>query len=235
MPSIQIPEPPIREQEFTARAWVRWFQELRRTLATQVTTAVDWIEINFTGSNITDLATRKHTDLQDLNTASYTHLSAANHTDLTDGGTTTLHSHDVAFKSPASITLNTGTGTGSVTDLQTMLDGNVYHIDEVVGVPGFDLEVNFTTVTRIRGVQTRFFYDGTATHDVHVEMRNYATSAWDVMTSVNGTPDYVTLMWWLPSAANYIDGSGNSIVRFYHVTSGNAAHNIDIDYVGLIV
>lgn len=96
MPSIQIPEPPIREQEFTARAWVRWFQELRRTLATQITTAVDWVEINFTGSNLTDLATRNHADLQNINTATYMHLSATNHTDLTDGGATTLHHHTSA-------------------------------------------------------------------------------------------------------------------------------------------
>lgn len=235
MPAIKIPEPPTREDNIQARTWVRWFQDLKRALATQITEAVDWIEINFAGSNLIDLVTRNHADLQNINTATYTHLTATNHTDLTDGGTTVLHSHDVAFKSPASITLNTGTGTGSVTDLQTMLDGNFYHIDEVTGVPGFDLEVNFTSVARIRGVQTRFFYDGTATHDVHVEMRNYTTSAWDVMTSVSGTPDYVTLMWWLPSAANYIDGSGNAKVRFYHVTSGDAAHNMDIDYVGLIV
>ncbi len=52
-----------------------------------------WASLDFTGSNLTDLATRNHADLQNINTATYTHLSATDHTDLTDGGTTSLHRH----------------------------------------------------------------------------------------------------------------------------------------------
>ena len=52
-----------------------------------------WSQIDFTGSNLTDLATRNHADLQNINTASYTHLTATNHTDLTDAGDSTLHYH----------------------------------------------------------------------------------------------------------------------------------------------
>lgn len=42
---------------------------------------------------MTDLLTRNHADLQNINTASYTHLTATNHTDLTDAGDSTLHYH----------------------------------------------------------------------------------------------------------------------------------------------
>jgi hypothetical protein len=52
-----------------------------------------WSQLDFTGSNLTDIATRNHADLQNINTASYTHLTSANHTDLTDGGDSTLHYH----------------------------------------------------------------------------------------------------------------------------------------------
>lgn len=52
-----------------------------------------WSTLDFTGSNLTDLATRNHADLQNINTASYTHLSSTNATDLTDGGDSTLHYH----------------------------------------------------------------------------------------------------------------------------------------------
>jgi microcystin-dependent protein len=52
-----------------------------------------WASLDFTGSNLTDIATRDHADLQNLNTASYSHLTATQLTDLTDGGVTTLHSH----------------------------------------------------------------------------------------------------------------------------------------------
>ena len=52
-----------------------------------------WDTISFTDSNLTDIATRNHADLQNINTATYTHLSATNHTDLTDAGDSTLHYH----------------------------------------------------------------------------------------------------------------------------------------------
>jgi hypothetical protein len=93
MPNIKLPEPPTREPEISSRLWVRWFQELKRLLVTQITQAVDWAEINLTSADIADIPVRKHTDLQDLNTATYTHLSSTNATDLTDGGDTTLHFH----------------------------------------------------------------------------------------------------------------------------------------------
>lgn len=53
-----------------------------------------WAYVSKVGSNLTDIETRNHADLQNINTATYTHLSATNATDLTDGGATTLHKHD---------------------------------------------------------------------------------------------------------------------------------------------
>ena len=155
--------------------------------------------------------------------------------ELASGRDTLLHTHPFVFLAPASITLNAGTGTGSVTDLQTMLDGNAYHIDEAAATPGFDLEVNFTGVTRIRGVQVRCFYDGPDTHVVRIEVRNQTGAAWDVLnTFVGNQGDFDTILSLLPDDANYIDGSGNAAVRIYHVSAGNASHDIDIDFVGLL-
>jgi hypothetical protein len=53
-----------------------------------------WGSIDTSGSNLTDITTRNHVDLQNHNTTDYYHLTQANHTDLTDGGATTLHKHD---------------------------------------------------------------------------------------------------------------------------------------------
>lgn len=52
-----------------------------------------WELVSKTGSNLTDIETRNHADLQNINTASYTHLSSTNATDLTDGGDSILHYH----------------------------------------------------------------------------------------------------------------------------------------------
>lgn len=80
-----------------------------------------WDSLDFGGSNLTDIETRNHADLQNINTSSYTHLTAANHTDLTDGGDTTLHYH-AADRARAN---HTGTQTlASISDAGTMAAQN---------------------------------------------------------------------------------------------------------------
>jgi hypothetical protein len=66
-----------------------------------------WGSLDFSGSNITDLETRNHVDLQNHNTTDYFHLTQANHTDLTDGGDSTLHYHS-ADREVSEITLEAG-------------------------------------------------------------------------------------------------------------------------------
>jgi len=139
---------------------------------------------------------------------------------------------------PTTVTVNTGTiVTGDVTDTQVMFDGNELVVDEVTGVPGFDIEFAFTNVDRIPSfVVARWKYDGSATHWVTVDIWNYITTAWDelrVFSNSNAFFDSLTMYIPRVSNGNYVDGSGNSKVRFYHITSGNAAHDIHIDYVGL--
>lgn len=69
----------------------RWLFLLWKRI--NATAGMAWAIIDKTGSNLTDIETRNHADLQNINTATYTHLSATNHTDLTDGGDSTLHYH----------------------------------------------------------------------------------------------------------------------------------------------
>jgi len=75
-------------------AWQKWFSSVQELLAPVASSgAILWASVSKLGSNLTDLATRNHADLQNINTATYTHLSATNATDLTDAGDTTLHYH----------------------------------------------------------------------------------------------------------------------------------------------
>lgn len=69
----------------------RWLNLLWRVLTADG--QIRWSVIDTTGSNLTDIETRNHADLQNINTASYHHLTQTNHDDLTDGGNTTLHFH----------------------------------------------------------------------------------------------------------------------------------------------
>ena len=81
------PPPPTNQPIFDRWAWLLW----KRLTATG---QLLWDGLSFVGSNLTDIETRNHNDLQNLDAGDYVHLTAANHTDLTDGGATTLHKHD---------------------------------------------------------------------------------------------------------------------------------------------
>lgn len=80
--------PPPAKQDGAFDRWMRLMYE-RVVKAGQIL----WSQIGFSGSNLTDIATRNHADLQNLNTASYTHLSSTHASELTGGGATTLHTH----------------------------------------------------------------------------------------------------------------------------------------------
>lgn len=80
------PPPPSGNGGFDRWMYLLW---RRLTQAGQIL----WGSLDFTGSNLTDLATRNHADLQNINTASYTHLTSTQATDLTDAGDSALHYH----------------------------------------------------------------------------------------------------------------------------------------------
>lgn len=138
------------------------------------------------------------------------------------------------WNTPASITVNTGgTPVGSVSDVQTLLDGNVYQLPEVASTPGFDVEFNFTGLNYFRSIATRIWYNGSSTHDVTFDVYNYNTASWDqfylVLSGTNYNYRYIEI----PDGTNYVDGSGNAKVRLYHNSAGNASHDIYIDYIAL--
>jgi hypothetical protein len=141
---------------------------------------------------------------------------------------------------PSSITINTGTlASGTVADVQTMYDGNLLEVDEVTGVPGFDIEFNFTNIhltQYFNFIVARWRYDGGAAHFVTIDIYNYNTTAWDqVRMFTNSDNFFASMTMYMPvgNQPDYVDASGNAKVRFYHNTTGNASHDIHIDYVGL--
>ncbi len=75
-----LPKPPIHDQQFSYQ-WREW---LRRTYVRVADAAqILWTQIDKTGSNLTDIETRRHRDLQDLQggtTAEYYHLTSSQHT-----------------------------------------------------------------------------------------------------------------------------------------------------------
>ena len=65
--------------------WNDWYQKLRDLINNGAVT-VTWANINFTGSNITSIASRAHNNLQSIQggtAGEYLHLTTAQHTRLT--------------------------------------------------------------------------------------------------------------------------------------------------------
>jgi hypothetical protein len=90
---IRIPPPPLSTKD--SGVWATWYIRVKDAI-NQLRDSLAWTSISFIGSNLTDILTRNHNDLQNIQGGGTTeryHLTLAQHTDLTDGGETTLHSH----------------------------------------------------------------------------------------------------------------------------------------------
>lgn len=88
-----FPQPPLNDaSNKLSRPWHLWYDRLSKFLA-NTAGLIPWTSISKSGSNLTDLTTRNHADLQNINTSAYTHLTEANHIDLTDSGDSALHFH----------------------------------------------------------------------------------------------------------------------------------------------
>ncbi len=85
-----LPPPPVNDQPGSF-AWLEWYRQLRNYVSTSG--SVPWYIINFSGSNITDIAQRSHENLQALQGGSagqHYHLTAAQHASLGAGNHNSL-------------------------------------------------------------------------------------------------------------------------------------------------
>lgn len=118
-------------------------------------------------------------------------------------------------------------GATQVADIATQ-DGTNLTVAEVNGTPGFDVELNFSGLTATPS-NMRFFgrYDGNVGHVVRVEAWNYVTSAWVSLGTWPTSATATTYTFPMASAA-YLSG-GQSRLRVYHASPGNATHSLIVD------
>jgi hypothetical protein len=136
------------------------------------------------------------------------------------------------------MTVTTGTlASGTVTDTQTWADGNAVNVAEVTGVPGFDVRFTFTNITDFCRVGISAYYTGAiASHYCEVQIYDVTNTTWRTLWTFTGSNGQNYRFSDIPTdtISDYIDGSDQVLIRFYHPTSGNASHDLYIDYVSII-
>jgi len=104
---MPLPPPPSFDKPYSF-AWLEWFRQLRNYVAQ--TGSVPWSVVDKAGSNLTDIVTRNHNNLQNIqggSSGSYYHLN----TYLT----ATLSAHDFASITAHTTSTTTVTVTGAIT------------------------------------------------------------------------------------------------------------------------
>lgn len=99
---MAVGPPPIREPQGSQR-WIDWFNRINLEL--EEITNVSWSGINFSGSNITDIVSRAHNDLDSFDGGSAGqryHLTSTQHQKVTAQLPFELESYTVAGAPAAS-------------------------------------------------------------------------------------------------------------------------------------
>jgi len=124
-------------------------------------------------------------------------------------------------------TLNQGT----VSDL-CAVGGTDVIIQERVASPPFQIDFSFSGVQRISGLKFYGRYNGSPTHNVHVEAFNYVSSLWDYVGELSTTTNKQWFAYNLNLPNNYLSG-GIVLVRIIHQDTGNNTHQFILDYINV--
>jgi hypothetical protein len=115
------------------------------------------------------------------------------------------------------------------------IDGNMFNVSEVVGVPGMTISANVTGIDpRAESIWVLLYalYDGNLNHDFDVEVWNFTGSAW---VEDDHILDGVSLSWvnstiYPIRIPNDFLSSGEFRIRLDHESAGNINHDLYIDY-----
>jgi hypothetical protein len=115
------------------------------------------------------------------------------------------------------------------------IDGNMYNVSEVAGVPGMQISANITGIDDNAislWITIYCLYDGNLNHDFDIEVWNFTGSAWVEDEHIE---DGVALEWVNSTIyglriPNEFLNSGEVRVRLDHESAGNINHDLFIDY-----
>lgn len=222
--TLKIPPPPSVNTDFNDFTWKDWFRILRDQL---INTGIGaWSALNFAGSNITDIETRNHNDLQNVQGGGASekyHLTQSQLNGLVSGSVTTLHKHAyygafqdnttqtaAAINTAYAMTFDTtdysnGVSRGTPTSRLVVSNAGVYNVQFSAQIQKTSASVGYIWIwlrkngTDVVDSTTKIAVQGSSAECV-------AAWNWFIQLAAN---DYVELMWEVDSTA----------VRLLHETS----------------
>ena len=122
---------------------------------------------------------------------------------------------------------------GSVSDIQTLNDGNYYAISDGSNTgPAWIITTTFTNVVAFNRLVTNIDYTANSGHIIYFQIYNNITMTWDNLGSYSGASGYSQYALEVLQYTPYIS-SGTVQVRLYHSNTGNPAHVSHLDYLAL--
>jgi hypothetical protein len=124
--SITIPPVPIGEKE-NSYLWTQWYLKLQQLLSTSG--SISWALIDTAGSNLTDIATRDHASLQNMQggaSGERYHLTAAEYAALGGGAGADVKQTEVDFGSTGVDEASFTVADAAVTALSHLLATTAY-------------------------------------------------------------------------------------------------------------
>lgn len=141
----RLQPPPIKDVKDLPYSLQKWYDQLRNFISSTAGT-IPWITVSKTGSNLTDIVTRNHDDLQTVSgggAADYYHLKQTEHTSLVGLTTYTNAASPVTLTSTSSGYILCNCTSGAITiNLPAASTRKRFHIKKI------DSSVNAVTINR---------------------------------------------------------------------------------------
>lgn len=135
------------------------------------------------------------------------------------------------YYNTTSLETKAGTPSGTLSDIQTLEDGNNYSITETNSVPGIDFRANFTNVDEFNQVYLRTTTNKNQEDTIAIQLWNYETSSWNTQQSFTYLDDY-QLFKLSVFDGKYIN-SGEVQMRLYQSVKGKTTEEVYIDWISL--
>lgn len=112
------------------------------------------------------------------------------------------------------------------------INSRYYGSTELAATPGFTFEVLFKGIDDFNKVELLEQYNGSAGHNVDIQIYNYLSSSWQTLETITTQAAITQKIYTIMGAQPFLSGT-NARLRFNHTSAGTVTHNMLVDYVSL--